>query len=217
MARCSGLLKRTWAPLCGVMLAAVWVAKAHATVVIQAPLHEMTQRSHVVVHATVEETGPVEGEEGRILTLTRLKVIDGIKGAKAGDTVTIYQVGGQLGDRVMQIPGVSEFKPGEEVVFFGVTFLATDTVRFLQTERKAQVPAATLHPSAAWVVPFAIGLGKFQVIRTVDPPMAQEELGDVVTVYRKGNALVAGGRLSRTSQPLDVFLSEVGRMAGRKP
>lgn len=194
---------------------------AGATVVIQPSLEDMTRKSGIIVRATVEEQTVTLGEEGkRILTLTRFKVTESLKGtAKAGDTVTLYQVGGTYGGKVARIIGMSEFTAGEEVVLFGSTFLATDTVRYLQDNRKAEVPAATLNPTGGWMVQFGIGLGKFQVTPGAHGPMASEQLGDVATVTRVGDRSVIGSPVTRVQQPLPVFLSEVRRMVaeGRTP
>jgi hypothetical protein len=195
---------------------------AHATVVIQPSLEQMTQRSDVIIRAVVEEQSVVYAEgNARILTLSRLRVKDGVKGAaKANDTVTLYQVGGSKDGRTMNVVGVNTFKVGEEVVLFGATFIAHDTIKFLQAERKAELPAATLNPTGGWVVTYGIGLGKFQVQRDASGVNAVEQLGDVVGAAQPGsqptNPMAGGARLVKTQQPLDVFLSEVRRMAAAR-
>lgn len=191
---------------------------AGATVVIQPSLESMTQKSQVVVHAVVEEQTVTLAEESkRILTLTRLRVKEGVKGgAKQGDTITIYQVGGTWQGRVARVIGMSDFKVGEEVILFGATFLATDTVKFLQDHRAAEVPAATLHPTAGWVVTYGVGLGKYRVDRSGQTPMAIEELGDVATMRRVGNDSVITAPAARTQQPLGVFLEEVRRLSAER-
>ncbi len=196
----------------------VGVGMARATVVVQPSLEQMTHKSQVIIHAVVEDQSVTLGEGGRILTLSRLRVKDGVKGvAKANDTVTLYQVGGTKDGRTMSIPGVNTFTVGEEVIVFGDVFLAQDTVTFLQTERKAEVPAATLNPSAGWLVTFGIGLGKYVVARDGQTPMAVEQVGDVATAVQGPNGLVIGGRVVRTQQPLGAFLPEVRRMVRGAP
>ncbi|MEW5851364.1 MAG: hypothetical protein AB2A00_21425 [Myxococcota bacterium] len=196
-------------------------AVARSTVVIQPSLEEMTQKSNVIIHAVVEEQTVTRGEEGkRILTLSRLRVTEGLKGAKTGDTITLYQVGGSEGGRVARVVGMNDFKVGEEVILFAATFIATDTIRFLQENRKAEVPAATLHPSGGWVVTYGIGLGKFAVVPGPNGsgPMAVEEVGDVA-VARQVQGRVMAGTPVVNRQPLDAFKAEVRRMAstGRAP
>lgn len=191
---------------------------ARATVVIQPSLEQMTEKSDVIVHAVVEDQTVTLGEGGRILTLSRLRIKDGLKGAvKANDTVTLYQVGGTLEGRTMAIPGVNAFTVGEEVILFGDVFLAQDTVEFLRTERKEVVPAATLHPSAGWLVTFGIGLGKYAVTRDGKVPMAVEQVGDVATAVPAPGGMKVGGQPVRTQQPLSVFVAEVRRLAKVTP
>lgn len=191
---------------------------ARATVVIQPSLEQMTEKSDVIVHAVVEDQTVTLGEGGRILTLSRLRIKDGLKGAvKANDTVTLYQVGGTLEGRTMAIPGVNAFTVGEEVILFGDVFLAQDTVEFLRTERKDVVPAATLHPSAGWLVTFGIGLGKYAVTRDGKVPMAVEQVGDVATAVPAPGGMKVGGQPVRTQQPLSVFVAEVRRLAKVTP
>lgn len=193
---------------------ALGATAALATVVVQPSLEQMTARSGVIVHGVVTDQVVVQGEEGRILTLSSIRVTEGLKGAKANDTVTLYQVGGELDGHVARIAGVSAFAKGEEVILFGDTFLATDTVRFLQLERKNQIPAAMLHPSGPWLVPYGIGLGKFRVDRSNETLGAQasEELGDVAVATPGPRGMVLGGRVVRTQQPLNVMLDELRRL-----
>jgi hypothetical protein len=213
----TGLWLRGTLGLGAVVVAGVGAAvPARATVVIQPSLEQMTQRSGVVVHAVVEDVTVVEGESGRILTVSRLRVKDGIKGARTGGSVTLYQVGGTLNGRVARIAGVSTFEKGEEVILFADVFQAADTIRFLQTARKTELPAATLNPSDGWVVPYGIGLGKYQVKRPDgSSPLAVEELGDVAPATVGPQGTVVGGRLVRTQQPLDIFVQEVRRMVAQ--
>jgi len=206
--------------LTGLVCTASMLQLAWATVVIQPSLEEMTARSSVIIHAVVEDQSVTYGEGNkRIVTLSRLRVTEGIKGAKTGDAVTLYQVGGEKDGKHMRIVGVNDFSVGEEVVLFGATFVATDTIRFLQAERKADVPAATLNPNGGWMVTYGVGLGKFQVKRDGTSVNAVEQLGDVVGAPPQGQKMVdpmAGARLSSTTQPLNVFLEEVRRMTASR-
>lgn len=202
------------AALAGALVAA---RPAQATVVVQPSLEQMTARSGVVIHAVVEEQTQTTGEDARLLTLTRLRVLPGgaVKGAKDGDTFTLYQVGGRDGNRVVEVVGMNHFAKGEEVVLFASAFLAGDTVKFLQEQRKGSVPAATLHPAGGWVVTFGIGLGKYAVTRTGSGAMAVEELGDVTVARRDGarGPMLLDHPVHFVRQPLDVFLDEVRAQA----
>jgi aspartate 1-decarboxylase len=192
---------------------------AGATVIVQPSLERMSARAEVIAHAVVEAQHVTLGEDGaRIVTLSRVRVLAPVKGTKAGERLVIYQVGGHHGDRVLVVHGASRFQVGEEVVLFGERFLAANTVRFLQKARGADVPRETLHPSGGFVVPYGIGLGKFVVDRRGAVPMAIEDLGDVAVAVRGKQGTVIRAAAARTEQPLDVFLSEVRRLAsGGKP
>ncbi|HEY1100280.1 MAG TPA: hypothetical protein VGF99_15185, partial [Myxococcota bacterium] len=53
-------------------------SSAQATVVVKTSLEEMTLRSEVVMQAVVVEQKVVEDKPGKIVTLTTLRVVDGI-------------------------------------------------------------------------------------------------------------------------------------------
>lgn len=182
---------------------------AGATVVVQPSLERMTARAELVAHVRVEHQRFAQGEEGRPLTLTRLRVLDAVKGVRNGQSVTLYQVGGKAGERTGGILGSSHFRVGEEVVLFGARFLATNTVKFLQAARRGQVPLATLYPSGGFVVPYGIGLGKFTVDRSGAVPVAVEELGDVSALVPGPKGRLVPGRLVQRVQPLEVLLDEL--------
>lgn len=133
---------------------------AHATVVALTSLEEMTHRSDVVMQAVVVDQKVVEERPGKIVTLTTMKVVDGISGVKANDLVTVYQIGGMLGDRQSWIAGAHKFTVGEEMVFFGSK---------LKNGR---------------VVPWAIGYGLFSILDDVDGRHVKEIAGDVSALER---------------------------------
>lgn len=103
----------------GLCALALQAPSAHATVVEIHSLSDMSRRSDVIVHARVGEQRVVR-EEGRIITLTEVEVIDAWKGAKAGQVLTIYQVGGSLDGVRAWIEGAHAYVPGEEVVLFAM-------------------------------------------------------------------------------------------------
>jgi hypothetical protein len=195
-----------------VSMLGAWTAAgpAGATLVVQPSLERMATRADVIVHAVVEEQSVTTGEvAGRVLTLTRLKVLMGLKGARTGETLTLYQVGGRQGDRVVRVIGANTFRVGEEIVLFGARFLAQDTVKFLHGARRGGVPWATLHPAGGFIVTYGIGLGKFAIDRSGPVPMAREDLGDVAVLLSTGKGGLVPGPLVRREQPLDIFLDEV--------
>lgn len=168
-----------------------------ATVVVLHSLEEMSQRSEVIVHARVAEQRVLRQADVGIVTLTDIEVLDGIKGAKDGDVLTIYQVGGSLDGDNAWISGAHRHRVGDEMVFFAVR----------HGER---------------IVSYGVGLGRFVVERdgTVPntPPSVREDLGGVA-VMQKGE----DGRLRftspepRTEASLDAFKERVRRAARATP
>lgn len=134
-------------------------SEASATVVVVHPLDEMAHRADVIVHAVVRSQEVVR-EDDRIITLTQIEVLDGIKGAKAGAVETIFQVGGKLDGEVVRVVGNSSFTVGEEMVYF-----------------------AMRHGDR--LVSYGVGLGKFAVDRSTGEVKVREEFGDVVAVDPK--------------------------------
>lgn len=132
---------------------------AQATVVVAHSLEEMSRRADVVVHAKVIDSEPTRDDIGRIITLSRLEVLDGIKGAKTGDVLTVFQVGGRIGERASHIVGAHKYTPGEEIVWFGMRHKQ----RF---------------------VAYGIGIGKFQVIYDGSFRRVVEQVGDVAVMER---------------------------------
>lgn len=161
---------------------------AQATVVVKTSLEEMTLRSEVVMQAVVVEQKVVEDKPGKIVTLTTLRVVDGISGVKTGDVVTVYQIGGRLGDTAAWIPGAHHFKQGEEIVFFGV--------------KLAKRPGH--------VVPWAIGYGLFDILDDVDGRHVHEVVGDVVAAERTaaGETKMVGLE-PRRFDSLDAFKADL--------
>ncbi len=139
-----------------------WAQSARATVVIIPTMEEMVHRSEVIVHAVVRDTVVEEDRPGRLVTLTSLEVLDGIDGAKVGDVLTVFQVGGERDGRVAWIAGAHHFRIGEELVLFAV-----------------RPPAL-----AGRIVLYGIGFGLFSVVDGVDGKHVEEIGGDVVQVKR---------------------------------
>jgi hypothetical protein len=95
-------------------------SSASATVVKAMTLEEKTQRSPVVVYATVER---VESQwdvpDATIETLITVRVVECIKGdVNSGSRLIFRQGGGKIGELIQSAPGMSTYEPGEEVVLF---------------------------------------------------------------------------------------------------
>jgi hypothetical protein len=138
-----------------------------ATVVSIDSLKTMALKSEVIVHAKVIDQRIKEDVEGRILTLTTLDVVDGLKNARRGDVLTVYQVGGELNGRVLRVSGAHNYRVDEELVLFG---LSLDDM----------------------IVSYGVGLGKFKVIRDKKGDRVVEDLHDLVEVKsgKDSNALL---------------------------
>ncbi len=161
---------------------------AQATVVALTSLEEMTHRSDVVMQAVVKGQKVVEDRPGKIVTLTIFEVVDGIAGVKTGDVVTVYQVGGLLGEKQAWIVGAHKFKIGEELVFFG--------------SRMTKRPEL--------IVPWAIGYGLFSVLDDVDGRHVHEIAGDVsaLSADAAGNSKMVA-ITARTFDNLDTFKAQL--------
>jgi len=163
----------------------MFAPKASATVVVIHELDEMTTRADVVVHARVGETRVIKDEKGRIATLVEVEVLDGIKGAKAGDVLTIYQLGGTYEGERMMITGQHKWTEGEEMVFFAMR-------------------------SDPYVVSYGIGVGKYHVERNPEGILVVEEYGDVVAFKRDPAGASTMSRPEvRAARSLDAFKGEI--------
>ncbi|MES2503797.1 MAG: hypothetical protein V4534_02855 [Myxococcota bacterium] len=114
----------------------------------------MTRKSAVIVDAEVTNQKVFLDVKGRIITLSTLKVSEGLKGAKLGQELVLYQVGGELDGRVARIQGASIYRPGERVVLFA-------------------------QPFRSQIVSYGLGLGKFNVVRTHHGAEVVEDIHDV--------------------------------------
>lgn len=104
---------------------------AEATVARALSLKQLAARSTHVVVADVGDARSYLGENGNIYTETTLHVRRALKGKPKGTTLVVRQMGGQVGDRAMMIPGDAELVKGSKIVVFladrepgsGVVFL----------------------------------------------------------------------------------------------
>ncbi|MFZ9889319.1 MAG: hypothetical protein ACO3JL_17640 [Myxococcota bacterium] len=168
---------------------AISVAPAHATVVLRASLEEMSARSDVIVHGRVAEQTVVREPEVGLVTLTEVEVLDGLKGAKTGDVLTIYQVGGSLNGEHSWISGAHRHRLGDEMVFFAMR----------HKER---------------VVGYGIGLGKYVVDREGRVPGVREDLSDVLRLTKGENGELRADIAEPDQHPsLDAFKEYVRRAA----
>ncbi len=119
---------RTGSPrLAGTSLGLAFVAslilfssQAHATTVRGLSLYEKTQIAEVIVRAEVISVSVGWAQEGQSArTLVSFRVREPLKGKlKTGETFVLLQAGGKIGDFEHHIPGMSEFRAGEEAILF---------------------------------------------------------------------------------------------------
>lgn len=169
------------------------MASAHAIIVKLTDLNTMAKRSDIVVHGYVGDQSVVNDDMGRLITLTDIEVIDGFYGAKTGEIITMYQVGGSKNGVIMPMLGGQRYQLGQEVVVFGLKLDNT-------------------------YVSYGAGQGKLDVIRSGTHEMVVEDLGDVSAMTRDGNGAFNAVRpmpLSFSSK--ELILQEIQEMTkGRK-
>lgn len=104
----------------GPLLIFALASVAQATTLLRVPLEEMARSSDLIVHAVVEKVRVVAApdDERHITTKVRLRVIRTLKGHHTAPTLTLVLPGGQTERWAMLIPGMPQFREGEEVVLF---------------------------------------------------------------------------------------------------
>lgn len=176
-----------WAAL---VLAVFCPLAAPATTLLRVDVATLTKQADAVVVATVVGSASRRTSDGlRIVTDTELKVLQTLKG-QVGDTATVMQPGGVVGDVGQHVAGVARFSPGEEVV----VFLEKRGPRWFvagMTQGKYRVERST-DGKAAFAVPARDAGATF-----VDPATGQE-------------SHAAPGPLK-----LEVLLAEIAKAAGQ--
>ncbi len=91
---------------------------AQATTALLLTRAQLVQRSDIIVRATVVSVESSWSDDKTvILTTTRLRVSGTLKGRESGELV-LRQLGGQVGDDAIVVPGDARLAVGEEVVLF---------------------------------------------------------------------------------------------------
>jgi len=73
---------------------------------------------HVVVGEIVDVRGAWDAEYRHIYSTVTIVVSESWKGTASGQTLTVVQPGGTLGDYVTRVAGLATFTPGERAVLF---------------------------------------------------------------------------------------------------
>ncbi len=101
------------------LLATCLAAHAHASTAEALSLEALSAEAEVVFEGVVTETES-EWLDGLIVTRVTVEVSLCLSG-ECGESRSIVQVGGRIGDVVMQVSGSELLQPGEEVVLFATT------------------------------------------------------------------------------------------------
>ena len=101
-------------------LALASTGRAGATMVQPVTLPELVKRSATIVHGVVLETRTQsEGGGSQIYTYITVSGREFLKGGPhAGTSVTFRQIGGQVGDQVVYVPGTPRFREKQEILVF---------------------------------------------------------------------------------------------------
>ncbi len=91
---------------------------AGAAVVVDEDVQTMAARADVVARVLVVDAYQSRGARGRVVTWSRLAVLDGIKGAQTGATLWLAQPGGAVDGEVAAVQGSPRLEVGRELVVF---------------------------------------------------------------------------------------------------
>jgi hypothetical protein len=94
----------------------VLAAALRATTVKKMELTEMVSVSDAIAHGTVESVES-RWEDQSIYTYTSIRVDENLKGGPRR-ALLIRQAGGTVGSLVLNIPGMPQFKHGDQVIVF---------------------------------------------------------------------------------------------------
>ena len=99
-------------------LTMAWSSLAHATTVRRASVAELARSSSIVFHGVVRKVNDhlATSKDGPFRTALEIEVLEILKGRHADPIFSLTLPGGRAFDRVMRIPGMPIFAPGDEVV-----------------------------------------------------------------------------------------------------
>lgn len=178
----------------GTALGPVVAPSAEASISTAATLEGLVNGAHVVALAEAEESR-TEWEGGRIVTLTRLHVVEKI-GGEAPETLWVKSLGGMVGDIGQSVEGEPSFAKGARSLVFlrRITDKNAPDLHVVVSRAQGQYPLAL--EKARWMVRAHSRAG------TIVPP--RESANTPAMVLPKVAAMV---RLQ--NRPVDEVLSEV--------
>lgn len=99
-----------------VLLSLLFTAAAQATTIVLPTDAQLIAKTPVIVEGTVHSTRAVD-RAGAIWTETSIDVTRTLRGDVSG-SITVAEIGGEVGDRVTKVFGSPEFNVGEHVLLF---------------------------------------------------------------------------------------------------
>lgn len=111
----------TWHRVLAALSLALTASAAFAATYLPLSDAELYRRSPLVIRGTVlDQSVRVEKLDGRDhpFTITRFAVLEELKGAASGDTLSVRLPGGRIGDLAWWLPGTPVFAANQEVVLF---------------------------------------------------------------------------------------------------
>ena len=158
-----------------------------ATIGVVDDIRTMTQKSGVIVEVQVISQRVTLDEKGRIITLSKLRVKDGLKGADTGQELTLYQVGGEYQGRVMRLQGASVYRSGEKLMLFAVPY------------------------QDKMIVSYGLGLGKFNISQKKNGDQVIEDIHGLQVLQMKAGLRTLSEPSPRKYRSLEAFKAEIRR------
>ena len=96
----------------------LWAGSAVGSIVVEMELEDLVAESDSIVQGVVESVSSEwDNEKKLIFTYASIRVDDPLKGERRR-TLTIRQMGGQVGALTLSVPGMPEFDEGAAIIVF---------------------------------------------------------------------------------------------------
>lgn len=178
---------KTFLPLAALGALALAAAPIHATTCLLLDESELALRAKTILHGDVTSRASFVTDGGRIYTEYRFRPRDVLKGSAGADgQVTFREWGGEVNGIHYWLPGVGEFREGDEVVAF-----------LGETDPRTGVGFTT-----------GLAQGKFLVTRDAAGARVRRDLGHLVLLDQPGGA-PARSPAASDERNLDAFKASV--------
>ncbi len=158
------------------------VTKGLSLTVENISLERMARESHTIIYGTVLSSYS-QWEEKAIFTYTTIRVQESLKGDNSL-TITVKQMGGQVGDIGQEVNGTPQLHRNEEVVLF-----------------------LTQWKGSYWI--HSIALGKFSVVNEDNSLVAFNDLNNIGLIDPVTRQEITQPNKRQNHIPLPNFLNEV--------